>query len=69
MVGVKGGLLKLAGKGAQLAHALATNPDPVTIVLQTGRKGQRYCMQFGGTTRFKPGQTFRALGAPAACSP
>ena len=63
------GQIRIAAKGAQLGHTLGANPDPVTIVLQTGNLGHRYCMTFGGTTRFVPGTLFRATGAPAACGP
>jgi hypothetical protein len=60
-----GRLLKAVGKGPLLGHILATNPDPVVVVLQIGSTGHRYCLEFGGRTRFVPGQFFRATAAPA----
>jgi hypothetical protein len=59
--------LRVAAKGSRLLHGLGTNPDPVTVTLQTGDLGHRYCMRFGGVTAFKPGRFFRARGAPAGC--
>jgi hypothetical protein len=59
--------LRVAAKGSQLLQTLGTNPDPVTVTLQTGEFGHRYCMRFGGVTAYKPGRFFRARGAPAAC--
>ena len=63
------GLVRITAKGAQLGHSLGGNPDPVTVTLQTGNLGHRYCMTFGGATRFAPGTLFRAAGAPAVCAP
>jgi hypothetical protein len=60
--------LRIVAKGSQLLHTLGTNPDPVTVTLQTGDLGHRYCMRFGGVTAFKPNRFFRARGAPAGCS-
>jgi hypothetical protein len=69
-VKVKSGrLLRIVARGAALGHDLGANPDPVTVVLQTGALGHRHCMTFGGTARFRPGERFRALGAPGACAP
>ena len=59
--------LRIWAKGSQLGHTLATNPYPVTVTLETGEFGHRYCMTFGGVGTFKPGRRFRAHGAPAAC--
>jgi hypothetical protein len=64
-----GTLVKAIGRGAGLGHSLATNPDPVTVVVQTGAAGQRYCMTFGGAVSFRPDRTYRAKAAPAACPP
>ena len=64
-----GRLLRIAARGAGLGHDLGANPDPVTVVLQTGEVGHRYCLTFGGTARYKPDEFFRGAGAPAACSP
>jgi hypothetical protein len=62
-----GSFIKIAGKGAQLGHDLAVNPDPVIVILQRGGVGQRDCMAFGGTTQFKPMKSFRGVRAPGAC--
>jgi hypothetical protein len=59
--------LRIWAKGSQLGHTLATNPYPVTVTLEIGEFGHRYCMTFGGVGAFKPGRRFRAHGAPAAC--
>jgi len=59
----KPGSLKLAAKGAGLAYTLASNPAPVSIVATIG--GQRFWAQFGGTTTFKAGKSFKAKNAPA----
>ena len=59
--------ISISAKGSQLLHTLAGNPDPVTITLQTGDVGHRYCFKFGGATNFRPSERFRAHGAPAAC--
>jgi hypothetical protein len=63
------GLLRVSAKGAQLGHTLGGNPDPVTVTLQTGNLGHRYCMTFGGATKYAPGTLFRATVAPAVCAP
>jgi hypothetical protein len=63
------GRLRVTGQGAQLGHALGTtNPDPVSVTVQTGVGGKRYCLGFGGKTLFQPGRTFKASGAPTATS-
>jgi len=68
---LKKGALQVSGKGAGLGHALGSNPDPVSVVLQTGAK--RYCTTFGtttgATTKFTAGKQFTAkrAAAPAAC--
>jgi hypothetical protein len=63
------GKLRVTGQGAQLGHALGTtNPDPVSVTVQTGVGGKRYCLGFGGKTLFQPGRTFKASGAPTPTS-
>ncbi len=70
-VTLREGLLKLAGRGAGLAHQLTANPDPVFVILQLGTT--RYCMAFGrstgATTKFSAGREFsaRQASAPVAC--
>ncbi len=59
-----GRLVSAKGLGAQLGHALAVAPEPVTVMLQLGT-GQRWCIAFGGHTHFVPDRTFRAADAPA----
>lgn len=58
-----GKLVKASGKGSGLGHTLATNPDPVDVVLTVG--GRRYCSSFGGTVTFTADKTFTAKLAPA----
>ena len=65
---VKAGGIRVAGKGAALEQELATNPDPVTVVVQLGTSGVRYCMVFGGATAFQPGKRYRASNAPPPAS-
>jgi hypothetical protein len=64
-----GTLLRVSGSGTGLALPLATDPDPVDVVLTVG--AQRLCLRFGGTTSFTPGGPFSAKDAPApaACAP
>jgi hypothetical protein len=62
---IRRGRLKVVGRGAQLGHGLAINPTPVTVVLQIGDRGQRYCAQYGGTTEYKPDVVYRGRRAPA----
>ena len=67
-VDLAGGKLRIGGKGAALAQTLATDPQPVRIVLVIG--STRSCVEFGGTTTFKAGKLFTSHGAPAptACA-
>jgi hypothetical protein len=65
---VRPGGIRITGKGAALGLALATNPDPVTVVLQLGSAGVRDCMSFGGTTSYQPGRRYRAQDAPAVAT-
>lgn len=67
-VSIRGGQLKVTGKGAQLLHALPSNPDPVTLIVQLGARGVRHCIRLGGTTEFRPEKYFRGKKAPAPAS-
>lgn len=60
-----GRLASASGLGAQLAHSLGVSPEPVDVILQTGDGGQRWCMTFGGVTRFVPQRVFAASDAAA----
>jgi glucose/arabinose dehydrogenase len=62
-----GKFVKASGKGTGLGDSLATNPDPVSIVLTIGAR--QYCASFGGTVKFTAGRSFTAklAPAPAAC--
>ena len=62
------GGIRVTGKGAALGLMLATNPDPVTVVLQLGSAGVRHCVSFGGTTSYQPGRRYRAQDAPAVAT-
>jgi hypothetical protein len=55
--------------GASDVAALAVDPDPVEVTLILGN--QRYCMRFGGQTRFDESRRFIAFDAqaPGACPP
>jgi hypothetical protein len=55
--------VKIVGKGAQLGHSLALDPQPVNVVLTTG--AERFCMSFGGAPTFTAGKRFLATSAPA----
>jgi glucose/arabinose dehydrogenase len=61
-----GKIVKASGKGSGLGHALATNPDPVTVVLSLGT--HRYCAEFGGEVKFTAAKSFAAKLAPAPAS-
>ncbi len=65
---VRGGkLVKVVAKGSALGHTLATNPNPVSVVLSIGGKG--YCLTFGGSTKFAAGKRYSATSAPAGTCP
>lgn len=59
--------LRVFGKGAGLGHTLGANPVPVRVVLTLGQ--QQYCMAFGGSTQFNPGNRYiaRHADAPDRC--
>ncbi|MFI5365453.1 MAG: hypothetical protein ACHQ4J_07500, partial [Candidatus Binatia bacterium] len=61
--------IKIAGKGAQLGLGLLFQPSPVDVILQLGSSSQRYCMSFGGKTKYKANTQYNATNAqaPAAC--
>jgi len=59
----KGNLLQIAGHGAGLGITLASDPKPVDVVLSLGT--MRICFEFGGTTKFVAGKSFKATAAPA----
>jgi hypothetical protein len=64
-----GRLASAKGLGAQLQHTLGESPEPVFVILQTGETGQRWCMRFGGATRYVPARAFKAhdAGVPDEC--
>jgi hypothetical protein len=60
---------KFAGKGDVGGPELDLDPAPVSVHLKMGV--QRYCLRYGGETRFEPLKKFRAedAPAPASCTP
>lgn len=65
-----GKLIKIAGKGANLGHSLAQNPNPVLLELRVG--SSTYCLDFGGTQppNFKALKKYLAKDAqPGECPP
>jgi glucose/arabinose dehydrogenase len=62
-----GKFVKATGAGALLGFSLATNPDPVSVVVTIG--GREYCASFGGSVSFTAGKHFlaKAAAAPGAC--
>ncbi len=61
-VRLKPGSLKVAARGAGLAHDLAVDPSPVDLVLTIG--SQRYCLRFDAGT-FRASRSFASQAAPA----
>jgi len=70
---LKDGKLQVSARGSGLGHTLASNPDPVSVVLETG--GKHYCLTLGASTSatssFTAGRQFTAkdASAPGACPP
>ncbi|HXJ34913.1 MAG TPA: hypothetical protein VMS22_12850 [Candidatus Eisenbacteria bacterium] len=64
-----GKLVKITGKGAGLGQSLTVSPAPLRVTLTLG--GHRYCLQFGGVTKWKADQQFSAkeASAPVVCAP
>jgi hypothetical protein len=65
----RGAILRITGRGKALGITLSVDPEPMSLALSAGT--QRWCLRFGGRTRWKPGATFSARGAtaPTECSP
>jgi len=67
-VSIKGGKsIAVKGKGT-LGHDLDDDPNPVQVVLEIGE--HRYCLEFGGTPKFKADKKYLATkaSAPTACA-
>ncbi len=68
---LKDGKLQASAKGSGLGQTLGVNPDPASVVLQTG--GKHYCLSFGtsanATLKFTAGKLFSAkdAAAPSVC--
>lgn len=69
MVVSSGGAITVLAAGSSLQQAIGQNPDPIDIWLAIG--GTRACVRFGGAVTFKPGKSFKAVGAPPpdVCAP
>lgn len=61
--------VEIAAQGLALDVPLAADVRPVQVELRLG--GHRYCFEFGGRVRWRPGKRWLATGAraPAACPP
>ena len=66
---VKAGRLTLVASGIPFVQDLTADPGPVDVDVTLG--SLHMCFTFGGTTRLRPGVSFRATHAPAAiaCPP
>jgi hypothetical protein len=64
-----GRVLELAASGTSLGIDLATDPQPIGVVLRAGE--QQWCLGFGGAVRWKARASFIARKAPlpAECAP
>jgi hypothetical protein len=60
----KPGQIQFTGKGSGLGHDAATNANPVNVEVIAG--DERYCMRFGGGTKFKLNSYFKATNAPTS---
>ncbi|MCW5889139.1 MAG: HtaA domain-containing protein [bacterium] len=62
------GQLKISGKGAGLAHSLASQPTDLAVVFSSGG-APSLCLGTGGKVAFKAGSSFKAANnpAPAGC--
>jgi len=56
--------LLVKGKGEGLGHSLAGEPDAVQVELRVGAR--RFCLEFGGPGRFKPGKKLLRKNMPTA---
>jgi len=61
-----GKLVQVVAKGSKLGHSLASDPNPVQVILALGE--QQLCLGFGGTASFKAGKKFTAGDSPAPIS-
>jgi hypothetical protein len=59
---------KMKARGPLLNFSLGADPDPVKVAIRFGNDGRRYCMEFGGKSRFSSGSAYAASSAPAPTS-
>jgi hypothetical protein len=55
---------KIKARGPLLNFSLNGDPDPVSVVLRFGSIGRRFCLQFGGRTKFYQNVRFFAAASP-----